>query len=231
MTEAFETILKKRDRKPINFQTDEGKEFYNKTFQDLVKQKDIYHFSTSGDTKASVVERSNRALKQRLYRYFTVNNTLNFVTVLHDLVQGYNRSYHRSIKSALNEVTQANTSDLWNILYGKGERPVEETLIHGGDCVRLNEKFRQFKKGYLPSWKEDVFVVRSRRKARVPTYKVGEWDGTQVKGAFYLEDLRVTVEDNEKIVKRKGDKVLVHWKGWPDKYKTWLNKKDMLKKP
>ena len=33
----------------------------------------IRHFSTCGDTKASVVERFNRTLKQRLYRHFTDN--------------------------------------------------------------------------------------------------------------------------------------------------------------
>lgn len=78
-------------------------------------------------------------------------------------------------------------------------------------------------------------MVRSVKKGRVPTYKVDEWDGTQVKGTFYAEDLqKVTVEDDDlfridKIVRRKGNKVLVHWKGWPDKYDTWLNKKDVSK--
>ena len=77
--------------------------------------------------------------------------------------------------------------------------------------------------------------MRSVKKGRVPTYKVVEWDGTQVKGTFYAEDLqKVTVEDDDlfridKIVKRKGNKVLVRWKGWPDKYDTWLNKKDVSK--
>ena len=57
------------------------------------------------------------------------------------------------------------------------------------------------------------------------------WDSDQ------RQDLqKVTVEDDDlfrinKIVKRKGDKVLIHWKGWPDKYDTWLNKKDVLMKP
>ena len=110
VTEAFEKILKNGDRKRINLQTDDGKEFYNKTFQDLMKRKGIHHFSTSGDTKASVVERFNRTLKQRLYRYFTVNNTLNFVPVLQDLVQGYNRSYHRSINMAKSLRTIVRTS-------------------------------------------------------------------------------------------------------------------------
>ena len=65
----------------------------------------IHHFSTSGDTKASVVERFNRTLKQRLYRYFTTKNSLNFVPVLPKLVAGYNRSYLRSIKMAPDQVT------------------------------------------------------------------------------------------------------------------------------
>ena len=61
------------------------------------------------------------------------------------------------------------------------------------------------------------------------------WDGMQIKGTFSTEDLqKVTVEDDDlfridKIVKRKGNKVLVRWKGWPDKYDTWLNKKDVSK--
>ena len=116
---GFEKILKKGDRKPINLQTDDGKEFFNKTFQDLMKQKDIHHFLT----KASVVEHFNRTLKQRLYRYFTVNNMLNFVPILQDLVQGYNRSYHCSIKRASDEVTQDNSFNVWSTLYGKKKKP------------------------------------------------------------------------------------------------------------
>ena len=236
VTTAFEKILKE-GRKPINLQTDDGKEFYNKTFQALMKRKGIHHFSTSGDTKASVVERFNRTLKQRLYRYFTVKNTLNFVPVLQDLVQGYNRSYHRSIKRAPNEVTEANSPEVWETLYGKKKGKVKRPRFKVGDRVRLNEKFRTFKKGYLPGWTEEVFVVRRVQKGKVPTYKVNEWDGTQIKGTFYEQDMqKVTVEDDDlfridKIVKRKGDKVLVRWKGWPDKYDTWLNKKDVLTKP
>ena len=78
VTDAFEKIFN-QGRTPINLQTDDGKEFYNKTFQSLLTRKGIHHFSTSGDTKASVVERYNRTLKQRMYRYFTVKNTLNFI--------------------------------------------------------------------------------------------------------------------------------------------------------
>lgn len=229
VTEAFEKILK-QGRTPINLQTDSGKEFYNKTFQSLMSSKGIHHFSTSGDTKASVVERFNRTFKQRLYRYFTVKNTLSFLPVLQTLVKGYNRTYHRSIKMAPDKVTLANSQQVWESLYGKKNR-VRKPTLNVGDRVRLNKKFRQFKKGYLPGWTEEVFVVRGVRKGSVSTYKIEEWDGTPIHGTFYAQDLqKVSVGDNDifridKIVKRKGDKVLVKWKGWPDKYNSWLEKR------
>ena len=66
------------------------------------------------------------------------------------------------------------------------------------------------------------------------TYKIDEYDGTPLKGTFYKQDLQkvyMSEEDDlfriDKIVKRKGDKVLVHWKGWPDKYDSWIDKKEL----
>ena len=147
VTAAFEKILR-HGRTPRRLQTNDGKEFYNKTFQAFMKRKDIDHFSTSGDTKASVIERFNRTLKQRMYRYFTVKNTLKYVTVLKDLVLGYNRSYHRSIKMAPEQVTVQNEEQVWKNLYarrlgGKRTRP----KLKVGDRVRLNKKYRSLKKG------------------------------------------------------------------------------------
>ena len=69
----------------------------------------------------------------------------------------------------------------------------------------------------------------------VPRYKLNEWDGTSLRGAFYAEGLqKVTARDDdlfrvEKIVRRKGDKVLARWKGWPDKYNSWVEKRDLLR--
>ena len=97
--------------------------------------------------------------------------------------------------------------------------------------MRLNKKFRQFKKSYLPGWTEEVFVVARVMSGVVPTYKIYEWNGTPVEGTFYSEDVqKVNVKDDdlfriEKIVKRKGDRVLVRWKGWPDKYDSWIDKR------
>ena len=76
-----------------------------------------------------------------------------------------------------------------------------------------------------------MFVVRKVRPGSIPVYKLEEWDGTPLEGTFYEQDLQkvnVTDDDNfriKNIVKRKGNKVLVNWKGCPDKYNTWIEKR------
>ena len=65
----------------------------------------------------------------------------------------------------------------------------------------------------------------------VPTYKIHEWDDTPVQGTFYEEDLqKVHVSDVfriEKVLKRQKDRWLVKWKGWPDKYNSWIASQDV----
>ena len=113
-----------------------------------MKDKDIHHFFTTGDTKGSVVKRFNRTLKSRMYRYFTSANTYKYLNVLQALVRGFNESFHRSIRMQPSEVTLENASDLWDTLHGKKlkQQPKLKPRFRVNDRVRLNEKSRMFKK-------------------------------------------------------------------------------------
>jgi hypothetical protein len=112
-------------------------------------------------------------------------------------------------------------------MYGKrlSKKPQKGSLKEK-DRVRLNKKLRPFRKGYLSSGTEEVFTVRRVIPGIVSSYKIEELDGTLVKGTFYERDLqKVNLQDDDlfrvdKIVKRKGDKVLVRWKGWPGKHNS-----------
>ena len=174
VTDMFAKIIKEaKGRKPQTLQTDASKEFYDQTFQTLMKTQEIHQFSTHGDEKASIVERFNRTLKSKLYRYFTAANTLKYVDILPKLVNQYNRTYHRSIKTTPAKVTTSNAKEVWNNLYGKYQtKKKKKPAFKVGDKVRLNKKFRPFKKGYLPGWKEEVFQVCKVVPGMVTTYKV-----------------------------------------------------------
>ena len=162
-----------------------------------------------------------------MYRYFTAHNTLRYVDVLQPLIHTYNHAYHRSIGMAPHQVTPKpcprsgtdSTASAWS------KRPPKCQV---GDRVHLNKKHRPFKKGYLPGWTEEVFVVTHVLRHPVVTYRLSEWDGTPIKGTFYEPDVqKVQVSDDslfrvEKVLKRKGRNVLVRWKGWPAKYDSWI---------
>ena len=106
-------------RRPLRVQTDQSKEFYNRGVQAWFKKHGWHHFSTYGDSKASVVERWHRTLKQRMYRYFTAHNTLRYVDVLQPLIHTYNHAYHRSIGMAPHQVTPNTVPEVWDRLFGQ----------------------------------------------------------------------------------------------------------------
>jgi len=67
-----------------------------------------FYTSENEDLKAAVVERFDRTLKEKMFRYFTYANTRRHLDVLDDLVHSYNNTHHRSIGMAPFEVNKDN---------------------------------------------------------------------------------------------------------------------------
>ena len=64
-------------KRPVWVRTDKGKEFLNTQFQTLLKREGIeFQVCRNPDVKCAVVERVNRTLRDKLYRYFTYKNTI-----------------------------------------------------------------------------------------------------------------------------------------------------------
>ena len=61
-TTAFKKLIETSKGKPHKIWSDRGKEFYNKTFLDFLKQNEIQIYSTNSDLKAVFVKRFNRTL-------------------------------------------------------------------------------------------------------------------------------------------------------------------------
>ena len=65
LIKAFEDLLP--GNVPMTLQTDKGLEFFNRSLQALLKEHGFHHFSIHNEeTKASIVERFNRALNSRM---------------------------------------------------------------------------------------------------------------------------------------------------------------------
>jgi len=106
VSNALEGILTEQRCNMV--QSDKGTEFLNSMFKSMLLK---FYTSENEDIKAAVVERFNKMLKQKMYRYFIAKRTRRYVDVLPDLVQSYNNTHHRSICMASMEVT-ANNEDV-----------------------------------------------------------------------------------------------------------------------
>ena len=137
LVNGFQSILD-FGRSPEKLQTDKGTEFLNRNFQSFLKEKNIHFFTTNSEFKASVIERFNRTLKTRMWKYFTAKNTRVYIDILPDIVHAYNNSYHRSIGQAPSSVSLLNVAQVRRKLYGKSwTKPMRKFKFKLGDQVRI----------------------------------------------------------------------------------------------
>ena len=60
------------------------------------------------------------------------------------------------------------------------------------------------------------------------TYKITDYNGEEIQGSFYEQELQKTSQGTfriEKVLKRQGDKYLVNWMGYPKLFNSWIDTK------
>ena len=95
---AFQIILKQSNRKPNKILVDKGPEFYNAYFKKWLRDNDIVMYSTHNEGKSVVAERFIRTLKSKIYKYMTSISKNVYIDKLDNIVDGYNNTYHTTIK-------------------------------------------------------------------------------------------------------------------------------------
>ena len=85
------------------------------------------------------------------------------------------------------------------------------------DHVKISKYKNNFAKDYVPNWLEEVFVIKKGKKKTVPwTYVINDLKGEEIVGTFYEKELQETNPKEfrvEKVIKTKGEKLYVKWKG------------------
>jgi transposase InsO family protein len=234
--EAFKIIIENSSRKPNNLQSDQGTEFLNKEFKEYLEEIGVGHYYVNSELKASVVERFNRTIKEKIYRYFTYKNTYDYISVLGDLVQSYNNSFHRSIKTSPNLVNKNNEKKIHKILYGSGKIKKPFFKFKIGEQVRITKYKSIFEKGFTAKWTEEIFRIRTLIPREPIVYKLEDLNGEEIKGVFYEPELQKVIKDIkdpfvlDKVLKTKTEKgekkYFVSWRGYPPSFNSWITDKD-----
>ena len=149
-----------------------------------------------------------------------------YFDVLNDIVDECNNTYHKTIKMKPIDVGDDSFAE-----YDE-ETNEKDPKFKVNDHVRISKYKNIFAKGYAYNCSAEIFVIE-KIKSTVPwTYAISDLNGDQIIGSFYEKELQKTNPKEfriEKVIKRKGNKLYVKWKGYNNSFNSWIDKKDLIK--
>lgn len=221
--------------------SDEGKEFDNKIVKEFLSAENIKFRTTYSEMKCAGVERVNRTIQNKLYKYLTQNDTDRYIDVLPEIMYSYNNTRHRTI-----QMTPTNAEKKHNHLwvrdklmtyYTRGKKRKPKLSI--GDIVRIVKLKGKFSRGYKPIRKLDLYIIRDiNTRMPIPMYLLKSMKTNQtILGGFYESQLiKVSFSDKadykvDRILETRihnGKKQsLVKWTGKHAKYNSWIDTPEM----
>ena len=212
IVKAFQSILKQSNRKPNKIWVDKGSEFYNAYFKKWLRDNDIAMYLTHNERISVVAERFIRTLKSKIYKNMTSISKNVYIDKLDD-----NNPYHTTTKMKPIDVkdnTYINTSKEINN---------KDPKFKVGDRVRISKYRNIFAKGYMPNWSEEIFIIKKVKNTVPWTFVINDLNGEEIIGTFYEKELQKTSQGEfriEKVIRRKGDKLYVNWKGYNNSFNS-----------
>ena len=148
-----------------------------------------------------------------------------YFDVLDDIVNKHNNTVHRTIKMKPVDVISESYVE-----YNEDSNE-KEPKFKVDDHVRISKYKNMFGKGNTQNWSEEVFII-SKIKNAVPWKSViSNLNGEPIAGSFYETELQKASQEKfriEKVIKIKGDKLYVKWKGYDNSFNSWINQKDLV---
>ena len=128
-------------------------------------------YSTNNEGKSVIAKRFIRTLKKKIYKYMTSLSKNVYIDRLADIVKEYTNTYHKSIKMKPVDVKDNTYIDF------KKESTDKNPKFKVGDHVRISKYKNIFAKGYLPSWSEEIFIIKKIKNTVPWTYFINDLKG------------------------------------------------------
>lgn len=178
-----------KQNKPKLLQTDNGTEFYNNQFQDIMRKYSIKHYSTYSSIKAGIVERVIRTIKNKMYTHFTAAGSWNWCNSLNKLFQSY--TVHRTISCTPLEARLNSGIIRYKTIVQKNHKKPESKLKIN-DNGWISKYKHNFSKGCTPNWTTEIFTIAQVLNTNPITYLLKDSFNNIITGCFYKEEIRKT---------------------------------------
>jgi len=164
VSSAFLSIIddkpKLTSRRPVWLRMDTGKDFLNKHFQDMLRDEGIeFQVCRNPDVKCAVVERAQRTIRFRLYKYFTYKNTFRYIDVLPKFVRAYNDTVHSMTGMAPSRVTDSDVLAIWKRMIRRRRIREAKVKFSVAQHVRINKEKMNFAKGGEQNFSTEIFRI------------------------------------------------------------------------
>ena len=243
VAKALEVLFSRSERgPPRKLQTDNGKEFYNHYVKEMLDNHNVQLFSTfTPETKAVMAERFNLTIQKKLYAYMQINTTHNWIDVLPAMTESYNKTSHQSLGGlAPDDVTDENMHMVRQFIYEKKppqppKNPRLKPKFEEGDLVHISKQRGVFHRGYQRYFTTETFKVSKVKWDAWGRYiyLLRDKHGEDIQGTFMEGELLAAAKNSQdKTLRQMGfdvdvlsktrRKALVDYKGWPKKYKNWV---------
>ena len=120
LIDEVSNLINKSKRKPNLMETDDGKEFVNKTFNDSLKLNDIKRYSCYTNKGAVFSERFNRTIRNLLKKPVFEKGNANWLDELLLVIKNNNNNIHHSTQmTPLDASKRKNEEKIYNNLQDK----------------------------------------------------------------------------------------------------------------
>ena len=232
---AMKKVLETLRDPPYNVEFDRGTEFGLRFKRFLEQHYITWYHPRNKVLKAETVERVQRTIKQRMFKYFTYNRHLRYLDVLPKIISAYNHAYHSTLQMAPIDVSKENEAKLWWHMYGDAFRRGKPQYKEG-DTVRIRIEKGIFQKGYEPSFSEALYTVAKVLQTNPPTYRLKDYRGDLLDRLFYDKEMSLFTDksgmyyiekilDTQTVGHRK--RYYVKWLGYDQSYNSWVWDRDI----
>ena len=199
ITNEFSNILTTSKRKPLKLESDRGTEFYNSIFQNLLKSKNIRHYSRYTDKGPSIAERVIRTLRNLLKKPVFEKGNADWLSELSSVIKKYNNTIHSSIKmTPIQASKKSNDKIVYNNL--KDNRVKQKPKNRLGQLVRTSDIKRVFSKGDSTNYSYLLYTITEVIHDTIPSYRIDYLPER------YNENLllptKLSLEENNHVMKK-----------------------------
>ena len=199
--DSFEIILLSSKRKPNLIESDRGREFYNKIFQDFLNKNNIKLYSRDSSYGVVFPERFNRTIRDLLKKIVFERGDANWIDVLPTITkQYYNKSHSSSKLRPIQASLKKNEGYVYKNLLDKRKKITPKFQMN--DLVRTADLKKTFSKGDTTNWSYKLYKITEIIDDTIPSYKINNLPERYNESLLKKTDL--TLKENDNVMKNLG---------------------------